>query len=121
MKWNEHERRCAAVSILCNKGDEVSNKEVAEMVGVSRLRVSELCKSLLESMDLRGVVQRVKAAPGNRRKVRTGEFVDKVREIFESTPDQSMRDMAREFGVSDRTGPGSETRTVHPATCQIRA
>ena len=51
MKWNEHERRCAVVQILCNKGDELSNKEVAEMVGVSRQRVSELRKSLLESMD----------------------------------------------------------------------
>ena len=58
MKWNEHERRCAVVQILCKKGDELSNKEVAEMVGVSRQRVSELRKSLLESMDPRGVVDR---------------------------------------------------------------
>ena len=77
------------------------------MFGVSRQRVSELRKSLLESMDPRGVVDRAKAAPGTRRKVRSGEFVDEVREIFESTPNQSMRGVAREFGVSDTTVRGA--------------
>ena len=74
MKWNKHERRRAVVQILCNKGDGLSNKEVAEMVEVSRQRVSELRKSLLESMDPRSVVDRAKTAPGTRRKVGSGEF-----------------------------------------------
>ena len=75
MKWNELKRRCAVVQILCNNGDEQSNKEVAEMVRASRKRVNELLKSLLESMDPRGVADPAKAAPGTRRKVRSDEFV----------------------------------------------
>ena len=93
VKWKEPERRRAVVQILCNKGDEQSNKEVAEMVGVSRQRVSELRKSLLESMDPSDEVNRAKAAPGTRGKVRSGEIVNEVREIFECEPNRSMRDL----------------------------
>ena len=74
MKWNKHERRRAVVQILCNKGDGLGNKEVAEIIGVSHQRVSELRKSLLESMDPLSVVDRAKIAPGTLRKVGSGEF-----------------------------------------------
>ena len=96
MKWNVHERRCAVVQILCNKGGELSNKEVAEMVMVSRQRLSELPKSLLESMDPRGVVDHAKTAPGNRRKVRSGEF--------EGRGERDLRNHAQP--VHEGCGPG---------------
>ena len=43
--------------ILSDKGDELSNKEVVRMVGVSHLRLGELLKSTLESMDPRVMVE----------------------------------------------------------------
>ena len=45
------------------------------MVGLSRQRVGELHRALLESRDPRAVVERAKTAPGTTRKVRSGEFL----------------------------------------------
>ena len=63
------------MQILCQVGDKLNNKEVLEMVGVSRQRVGELRRALLESRDLCAVVNRAKTAPGTTRKVRSGKFV----------------------------------------------
>ena len=102
-KWNEYEQRCAVVQILCQVWDKFNNKEVSEMVGVSRQRVGELRSALLESREPCAVVDRAKTAQGTTRKVRSGEFVDEMREVFENTPHSSMKDVAREYGVSDWT------------------
>ena len=42
---------------MSDKGDELSNKEVVRMVRVFHLRLGELLKSTLESMDPRVMVE----------------------------------------------------------------
>ena len=40
--WNEHERRCAVIKILCVKGDTVTNNQVSELLRLDRKLVDEL-------------------------------------------------------------------------------
>ncbi|QQP35935.1 Hypothetical protein FKW44_020886, partial [Caligus rogercresseyi] len=44
--WNDQERRCAVIQILCIKGNTISNTQVSELLKIDRRRVAELRQQL---------------------------------------------------------------------------
>ena len=96
VKWSQEEKRCAVVMILCQKGDDISDSEIANLTGVDRKRVWELRKMLKETKDPRATVTRVARDPKSSRTVRKPEFVAEVTAIFEENPGISMNEVARQ-------------------------
>ncbi|QQP42338.1 Hypothetical protein FKW44_016961 [Caligus rogercresseyi] len=37
--WNEQQRKCAVIQILCIKGNTISNTQVSELLGIDRRRL----------------------------------------------------------------------------------
>ncbi|QQP54509.1 Uncharacterized protein FKW44_007359, partial [Caligus rogercresseyi] len=97
--WNEQERRCAVIQILCIKGNTISNTQVSELLGIDRRRVAELRQQLKD----RAVVDRAFRPSSSARKARTPDFIRRVSDIFEHDPSRSIRDVAKELDVSHVT------------------
>ena len=55
--WSAEEERCAVVTVLCNKGASLTNKEVAELTGVRPARVAQLRKKLNETKEHRMIIK----------------------------------------------------------------
>ncbi|QQP55543.1 Uncharacterized protein FKW44_008765 [Caligus rogercresseyi] len=68
--WNEQERRCAVIQILCIKGNTISNTQVSELLGIDRRRVVELRQQLKDTRDPRAVVDRAFRPSSSARKAR---------------------------------------------------
>ncbi|QQP37823.1 Hypothetical protein FKW44_018221, partial [Caligus rogercresseyi] len=49
--WNEQERRCAVIQIICIKGKIISITQVSELLGIDRRRVAELRQQLKDTRD----------------------------------------------------------------------
>ncbi|QQP49495.1 Uncharacterized protein FKW44_010193, partial [Caligus rogercresseyi] len=97
--WNEQERRCAVIQILCIKG----NIQVSDLLGIDRRRVAELRQQLKDTRDPRAVVDRAFRPSSSARKARTPNFIRRVSEIFEHDPSRPNRDVTKELEVSHVT------------------
>ena len=93
--FNERDRRCTAVQLMLSTDPSYDNMTLKmEIRTVQRLRAQ-----LNASDDLLEVVEQKDTA----RKTRTKEFIEKVQEIIDETPQRPIRQIARDLDVSHTT------------------
>lgn len=103
IKFTEAERRCAAVMCLVNNSGKITNREIQNATGITMKTIQRTHKSLEESKDPRGTIERKERPELSARKKRSAEFIDRVRDMVEADPSRSMRSMAEELDVSPNT------------------
>ena len=97
--FNEQDRRCAAVQIMVSTDPTYDNRTLASTLKLQNRTVQRLRAQLNASDDPLEVVERKDTA----RKTRTKEFIEKVQAIIDETPQRSIRQIARDLGVSYTT------------------
>ena len=97
--FNERERRCAAVQHMLSTDPSYDNRSKASTLKMQIQTVQRLRAQLNASDDPLDVVERKDTA----RNTRTKEFIEKVKAIFDETPQRPFRQIARDLGVSQTT------------------
>lgn len=103
IQFTEAERRCAVVMCLVNNSGNITNKEIQNATGISIKTIQRTRKSLEESKDPRGTIERKERSEPSARKKRSLEFVDTVRNMVEADPCRSIRSMSKELDVAPNT------------------
>ena len=99
-KWhNERDRRCAAVQVMLSTDPSYDNRTIASTIKMQIWTVQRFRAQLNASEDPLEVVERKDTA----RKIRTKEFIEKVQEIIDETPQRLIRQISKDLGVSHTT------------------
>ena len=97
--FNERDRKCAAVQLMHSTDPSYDNRTIASTLEMQIRTVQRLKAQLNASDDPLEVVERKDTA----RKTRSKEFIEKVQAIIDETPQQPIRQIARDLGVSHTT------------------
>ena len=97
--FNERDRGCAAVQLMLSTDASYDNRIIANTLKMQIRTVQRLRAQLNASDDPFEVVERKDPA----RKTWTQEFIEKVQAIIDETPQWSIRQIARDLGVSHTT------------------
>ena len=97
--FNERDRRCAAVQLMFSTDPTYGNRTIASTLKMQIRTVQRLRAQLNTSDDPLEAVERRDTA----RKTRIKEFIEKVQEIIDETPQRPIRQIARDLGVSHTT------------------
>ena len=95
-RFNERYRRCAAVQLKLSTDPSYENRTIASSLKMQIRTVQRLRAQLNASDEPLEVVERKDTA----RKTQTKEFIEKVQAIIDETPQQPIRQTARDLGVS---------------------
>ena len=101
--FNERDRRCAAVQLMLSTDPSYDNRTIASTLKMQTRTVPCLRAQLNASDDPLEVVERKPKAEDTARKTRTKDFIEKVQEIIDDTPQRPIRQIARDSGVSHTT------------------
>ena len=96
--FNERDRRCAAVQRMLST-DPSYDKTIASTLNMQIRMVQRLRAQLNASDDPLEVVEWKDTA----RKTQTKEFIEKVQAIIDETPQQPIRQIARDLGIAHIT------------------
>ena len=94
----ERDRRCAAVQLMPSTDPSYDNRTIASTLKMQIRTVQRLRAQLNASDDPLEVMEQDTA-----RKTRTKEFIKKVPAIIDETPQQPIRQIARDLGVLHTT------------------
>ena len=94
--FNERDRRCAAVQLMVSTDPSYDNRTIASTRKMQIRTVQCLRAQLNASDDPLEMAERKDSA----KKTRTKEFIEKVQAIIDETPQRSIRQIARDLGVS---------------------
>ena len=97
--FNERDRRCAAVQLILSIDPSYDNRTIASTLKMQIWMIQCLRAQLNASDDPLEVVERKDTA----RKTWTKEFIEKVQAIIDETPQQPIRQIARDLGISHTT------------------
>ena len=97
--FNERDRRCPAVQLMLSTDPTYDNRTIASTLKMQIRTVQRLRAQLNALDDPLEVVERKDIA----RKTRTKEFIQRVLAIIDETPQRSIRQTARDLGVSHTT------------------
>ena len=97
--FNERDRRSAAVQIMPSTDPSYDNRTIVSTLKMQIRTVQRLMVQLNSSDDPLDVVKLKDTA----RKIWTKEFIEKVQAIFDETPQQPIRQIAWDLGVSHTT------------------
>ena len=97
--FNERDRRCAAVQLMHSTDPSYDNRTIASTLKMQIRTVQRLRALLNASDDSLEVVERKDTTW----KTRTKEFIEKVQAIIDESPQRSIRQIARDLGVSHTT------------------
>ena len=101
--FNERDRRCAAVQLMLSTDLSFDNRTTATTPKMQIRTVQRLRGQLNALDDSLEVVKRKPKAEDTARKTRTKEFIEKVQEIIDETPQWPIRLIARDLGISHTT------------------
>ena len=97
--FNERDQRCTTVQLMLSTNPSYDNRTIASTLKMQIRTVQHLRAPLNASNDPLEVVERKNTA----RKTPTKEFIEKVQAIIDKTPQQPIRQIARDLGVSHTT------------------
>ena len=101
--FNERDRRIAAMQLMLSTDPSYDNGTIASTLKMQVRTIQLLRAQLNASGDTLEVVERKPKAEDTARKIRTKEFIEKVQAIIDETPQQPIRQIARDLGVSHIT------------------
>ena len=101
--FSEAERRCAAVMCLVNNSGDITNREIQNATGITMKTIQRTRKTLEETKDPRGTIERKERPEKSTRRKRSNEFIDQVQDIVEGDPSRSIRSIADELEVAPNT------------------
>ena len=113
--FNEWDWRCAAVQLMHSIDPSYNNRTIASTLKMQIRALQRLRAQLNASDDPLDVVVRKDTA----RKTRTKEFIEKVPAIITKTPQQPIRQIARDLGVSPTIVNACVTEDLKHQTSQI--
>ena len=121
--FNERDRRCATVQHMLSTDPSYDHRTIASTLKMQIRTVQRLGALLNTSDDPLEVVEWKPKAEDTARKTRT-KFIEKVQAIVDETPQQPIRQIARDLGVSHTTVNACvkedlECRSYSPQTSQI--
>ena len=97
--FNEQDQRCVTVQLMVSTDPSYDNRTIASTLKMQIRTVQHLRAQLNSSDDPLEVVERKDTA----RKTQTKEFIKKVQAIIDETPQQPIRQIAKDLAVSDTT------------------
>ena len=97
--FNEWDRRCAAVQLMFSTDPSYDNRTIASTLKMQIRTIQRLRAQLNASDNPLEMMERKDTA----RKSWTKEFIEKVPAIIDETPQQPIRQIARDLGVSHTT------------------
>ena len=97
--FNERNRRCAAVQLMVSTDPSYVNRTIASTLKMQIQMVQRLRAQLNASDDPLEGMERKDTA----RKTRSKEFIEKIQAIIDETPQQPIRQIAQDLGVSHTT------------------
>uniref|UniRef100_A0A0K2TFD7 Uncharacterized protein n=1 Tax=Lepeophtheirus salmonis TaxID=72036 RepID=A0A0K2TFD7_LEPSM len=107
--FNQEQKRCALMCILCNLNGEVDNAFLARAVGCSIRFVQKVRKRVeQDGNDPLTMVSRKLRDPEAAKTVRSPALLEKINKKIEENPDQSMNAIAESIDGASRS-------TVHRA------
>ena len=101
--FNERDRRCTAVQFMLFTDPSYDNRTIASTLKMQIRTVQRFRAQLNTSDDPLEVVERKPKAEDTARETRTKELIKKVQAIIDETPQRSIRQIARDLGVSNTT------------------
>lgn len=104
VEFNEEQRRCAVVMALVNSKGKVTNREIANTLGVQMRFIQRIRKRLEEDKEHPdSIIKKKMKAKEDRRKARDDSFIKRVEAVILDDPSRSIASLAREFGVNRNT------------------
>ena len=91
IEFSEAERRCAAVMCLVNNSGDITNREIQNATGIAMKTIQRTRKTLEETKDPRGTIERKERPEKSTRRKRSNEFIEQVQDIVEGDPSRSIR------------------------------
>ena len=101
--FNKRDWRCAAVQLILSTNPSYDNRTIASTLKMQIWTVQCLRTQLNTSDDTLEVVEQKPKAEDNARKTQTKEFIEKFQAIIDETPQQPIRQIARDLGISHTT------------------
>ena len=92
-----------SVQLIRSTDQSYDNRTIASTLKMQIRTVQRLRAQLNASDDSLEVVERKPKAEDTARKTRTKEFIEKVQDIIDETPQRPIRQVAKDFGVSHTT------------------
>ena len=101
--FNARDWRCTAVQLILSTDISYDNRTIASTLKM-QIRMLQCLRAQLNALDdPLEVVERKPKAEDTARKTWTKEFIEKVQAIIDETPQQPIRQIARDLGILHTT------------------